>query len=177
MTQQGKLFEVSKNIDIVPSVNTMSLEVLRFSTSDDSTGGALFDTSNKRKFLAYTLEDEKRVEKITGETRIPAGTYSIDLRTVGGFHQKYRARFGIEFHKGMLHILDVPNFDYILIHCGNTDDDTAGCLLIGDTTVQNITREGFIGSSTEAYKRVYPPILYHLETGGEVKITYIDYDG
>ena len=38
----------------------------------------------KRKFLAYTLEDEYREEKVYGETRIPNGTYELGLRKVGG---------------------------------------------------------------------------------------------
>ena len=46
---------------------------------------------------------------------------------------------------GMLHVLDVPNFKYILIHCGNTDEDTAGCLLLGDTQENNLVKkDGFI---------------------------------
>ena len=63
----------------------MQLEVLRFSSEDDSTSGLLFDITNgNRKFLAYTLEDEYREEKEMHETRIPAGTYNVTLRTVGG---------------------------------------------------------------------------------------------
>ena len=153
----------------------MKLEVLRFSSGKDSTSGALFDVSNGRKFLAYTLEDEHRVSKKYGETRIPAGVYKIQLRTVGGFHQKYSTRFH-DIHKGMLHITDVPNFEYILIHCGNTDEHTAGCLLVGDTQNNNMVEEdGFIGRSTSAYKRIYPKIAEAVEKGEEVTITYIDY--
>tara|TARA_R110000824_G_scaffold80978_4_gene203440 strand:- start:67 stop:654 length:588 start_codon:yes stop_codon:yes gene_type:complete len=177
---KGNYFEESEDIDIVkiePQVNTMSLEVLRYSTNEDSTLGMLFDTSNKRKFLCYTLEDEKREVKLRYETRIPAGEYEISFRTEGGFHARYLSRYGKEFHKGMLQILDVPDFEYILIHCGNTEKDTAGCLLVGDTSIQNITKLAFIGSSVEAYKRIYLPIAHHLDTGGIVKITYIDYDG
>ena len=77
----------------------------------------------------------------------------------------------------MLHIVDVPGFDYILIHCGNTDEHTAGCLLVGDTQNNNMVEEdGFIGRSTAAYKRIYPKIAKALEQGEEVTITYIDYN-
>ena len=131
----------------------MKLEVLRISSEKDSTSGILFDTTNDKKFLCYTLEDEKRDEKVMGETRIPEGTYEIKLRTVGGFHQKYTKRFG-NIHRGMLHITSVPGFDYILIHCGNTDEHTAGCLLVGDSQENNqLIKNGFIGKSTQAYKR------------------------
>lgn len=155
----------------------MQLEVLRFSSEDDSTSGLLFDTTNgNRKFLAYTLEDEYREEKEMHETRIPAGTYNVTLRTVGGFHTRYTEKYG-DMHKGMLWVRDVPGFEYILIHTGNTDEHTSGCLLLGDSQTNNqIKEDGFIGSSVQAYKRVYPPIAKVLEDGGVVKITYTDFD-
>ena len=52
----------------------MKLEVLRFSSQSDSTLGLLFDVTNGREFLCYTIEDEARETKVMGETRIPAGT-------------------------------------------------------------------------------------------------------
>ena len=80
-------------------------------------------------------------------------------------------------HKGMLHVIDVPNFKWILIHTGNTDEHTAGCLLVGDSQENNtIIKDGFIGKSTNAYKRIYPPIAKALEEGEEVTIQYIDLD-
>ena len=154
----------------------MKLEVLRFSSDNDSTLGALFDVTEKRKFLCFTLEDEFREVKVSGETRIPSGTYNITLRTVGGCNQRYDDKFGTDFNKGMLWVRDVPGFEYILIHIGNTDDNTDGCLLVGDSQTQNITKNGFIGSSTDAYTRIYPPIADVLVDGGKVTITYIDYD-
>ena len=156
----------------------MQLEVLRFSSEADSTNGLLFDITNgQRKFLSYTLEDEYRKEKIMSETRVPAGTYNVTLRTEGGFYQDYTERFGSDFNKGMLWVRDVPGFEYILIHIGNTDENTSGCLLVGDTQNNNqITKDGFIGSSTNNYKRIYPPIAEVLSNNGIVSITYTDYD-
>lgn len=153
----------------------MKLQVLRISSQEDCTNGILFDVTNGAKFLCYGLEDEHRDIKISGETRIPAGTYKLKLRTVGGYHARYSKRFpGI--HKGMLEVTGVPNFSHILIHCGNDDDDTAGCLLVGNTQTSNLeTKDGFIGSSTAAYKKIYPPIAEALENGEEVTIEYIDY--
>tara|TARA_R110002012_G_scaffold10005_2_gene46567 strand:+ start:10067 stop:10531 length:465 start_codon:yes stop_codon:yes gene_type:complete len=154
----------------------MKLKVLRFSSQEDSTSGLLFlEEDDKLKFLCYTLEDEYRETKVMAETRIPAGSYEIALRKVGGFHQKYSKRFS-DIHRGMLHIIDVPNFEYILLHCGNTDEHTAGCLLVGDTQHNNsIDKNGFIGKSTQAYKRIYPTIASAIERGDKVKITYIDF--
>tara|TARA_R100000234_G_scaffold117531_2_gene96166 strand:+ start:1041 stop:1565 length:525 start_codon:yes stop_codon:yes gene_type:complete len=153
----------------------MKLEVIRFNKGVDSTNGILFDITDNRKFLCYTLEDESREEKVYGETCIPEGEYNIEFRKEGGYHNKYSKRFA-DIHKGMLHIVDVPNFEYILIHCGNTDEHTAGCLLVGDTQENNnIKTSGFIGKSTAAYMRIYPPIAKALESGEEVTITYRDF--
>ena len=152
----------------------MELEVIRFNKGVDATNGMLFDVTGDRKFLCYTLEDESREEKVWGETCIPNGTYEIRFRTEGGYHNKYSSRFQ-NIHKGMLEVCDVPNFKYILIHCGNTDEDTAGCLLVGDTQENNSTKTGgFIGKSTQAYQRIYPPIAKALDQGEAVSIAYRD---
>jgi hypothetical protein len=153
----------------------MKLEVIRFSSQNDSTLGLLFDVTNGRKFLCFTLEDEDRETKIMSETRIPAGIYDLKLRTVGGFHSRYSKKYG-SWHKGMIHVQNVPNFRYILWHTGNNDEHTAGCLLLGDTSQQNISKEGFIGGSTSAYKRVYPIIAKALKSGKQVRVKYIDFD-
>ena len=89
----------------------MKLEVLRFSSQVDSTSGILFEiTDIGRRFLCYTLEDERRAFKVRGETRVPAGTYEVGLRTEGGFHSRYDKKYpGV--HIGMLQVLDVPNFE------------------------------------------------------------------
>ena len=52
----------------------MKLEVLRFSSQKRDTLGLLFDITDGRRFLCFTLEDEDRDEKVMHETRIPAGT-------------------------------------------------------------------------------------------------------
>ena len=154
----------------------MKLKVIRFSSQKDSTSGLLFDTTDVTKFLCYTLEDERREEKVVAETRIPAGVYSILLRKEGGFHGRYTKKYG-DMHKGMLHVQDVPNFKWILIHTGNTDEHTAGCLILGDSQENNVLmKDGFIGRSVQAYKRVYPPIAEALENGEEVTIEYVDFD-
>ena len=154
----------------------MKLEVLRVSSDVDSSSGLVFDITNGRKFLCYSLEDEYRNDKVMHETRVPAGTYQIQLRKVGGFNARYAKKYG-DFHKGMLHVQDVPGFQYILIHTGNTDEHTSGCLILGDSQENNQSvTNGFIGRSGQAYSRVYPAIAAALETGEQVTITYTDYD-
>ena len=153
----------------------MNLKVLRFSSQSDSTSGLLFiEYSNYLEFICYTLEDEHRNIKVYGETRISSGTYKISLRTDGGMHKKYKQRFP-DIHKGMLWIQDVPHFDNILIHCGNTEKDTSGCLLLGDSQKNNISYpKGFVGDSSQAYQRIYPQITEALKNGKEVTIQLED---
>ena len=155
----------------------MKLELYRMSTGKDSTLGTLFLSTgkDKRKYLCFTLEDEHRDEKVMAETRIPAGEYEIKLRDFGGYHQKYSRRFK-DIHKGMLWLQDVPNFKYILIHCGNTEEDTAGCLLTGYGPKRVKGGEFELYNSTQAYFDVYPPVANHLADGGTVTIEIKDFD-
>ena len=163
-------FSVGKDIDIMGN-DERNLEVLRYSSAADSTLGILSENgADGREFLAYTLEDEFREEKVSAETRIPEGTYDVKLRTTGGFHSRYAAKFG-DWHKGMLHVQDVPGFEYILIHNGNTDEHTMGCLLVAYSSTQNITKDGFIGASVSAYERIYPSLAQWLLDGNILTIT------
>ncbi len=152
------------------------LEVWRYGSGHESSLGVLFMLrGNRRRFLCFTLEDEFRSVKKYGETRIPPGRYRLTLRRRGGFHQRYAERFP-DIHKGMLWLRDVPNFEYVLIHCGNTDDDTAGCILVGDMATQNVTSEGSLADSTAAYRRIYPTIAALLEAGETVWLQITDVD-
>jgi len=72
----------------------------------------------------------------------------------------------------------VPGFEFILIHTGNTDEHTSGCLIVGDSQENNtIIKDGFVGKSVNAYRRIYPKIAKAIDNGEEVTIEYIDYDG
>ena len=106
------------------------------------------------------------------------GTYKLKLREEGGFHNKYLNKYGKPFHKGMIWVQDAHGFEYILWHTGNTDEHTAGCLILGNTQTNNrIAKDGFIGSSVDAYKFVYPRVAAAIEAGLSVEVEYIDYDG
>ena len=123
-------------------------------------------------FECYTLEDQYQAVKVMHETCIPEGTYDIKFRTVGGFHTKYKERYG-NAHYGMLHLQDVPNFTYILIHAGNTDEHTSGCLIVGETQQDlDISDDGFIGHSGKAYTKLYNKVAKDLLLGKSVSIEY-----
>jgi hypothetical protein len=147
----------------------MDVDVVRYNNQEEFTDGLLFING---EFQVHALEDEFRTKKVYGETRIPKGRYRIQLRTEGGFHERYSNKFGEDFHKGMLHIVEVPNFEYVLIHIGNDDDDTAGCLLVGMTN--SADDAPFIGGSKAAYVKIYPIIKDAILRGEDVWINYYD---
>ena len=66
------------------------------------------------------LEDELRQVKVHGETAIPAGRYQIVLE------------FSPKFGRELLTLLDVPGFSKIRIHSVRDDDDTEGCIGVGN---------------------------------------------
>ncbi|MBP3510605.1 MAG: hypothetical protein J6K19_00995 [Prevotella sp.] len=71
--------------------------------------------------------------KIKGSTAIPAGRYKITLSVVSprfGQRAQYK-RIGGRLPR----LLDVPAFDGVLIHIGNTPEDTEGCILVGENKV------------------------------------------
>lgn len=149
----------------------MEIRVKRFTSDSDSTLSSVWID---RAFACFGLEDEYREEKVARETRIPKGKYVIGLRTWGGFHTKYSKRFPI-FHQGMLQVLDVPGFTEILIHIGNTDEDTAGCLLVGLNAISDYGNMS-IGNSRGAYLEFYPQVLAAIKRGEQVTIEYLDHD-
>jgi len=71
-------------------------------------------------YFCDTMEDVVRDVKIMHQTAIPYGTYKIILN------------YSNRFKRVMPRLLNVPGFDGILIHSGNTHQDTSGCLIVGD---------------------------------------------
>lgn len=147
----------------------MRILVYRYNSAEDHTNSIMLIDG---KFQCYGIEDEYRETKVKGETRIPDGIYNIEFRTEGGFHERYKKTYK-GWHKGMLWIKDVPNFEYILIHKGNSDEDTAGCYLVATS---NSGGENFSGGSGTAYKKIYPKIRNALKRGEKVSIQFATLD-
>ena len=97
---------------------------------------------------SMTVEQIKAIKK-PNETAIPTGTYKITLDT-------FSPRFGNKsFYKkvcgGKLpRILNIKGFDGVLIHCGNTNLDTSGCILVG----RNL-EVGKVLKSQETFEKLY----------------------
>jgi hypothetical protein len=125
------------------------------------------------RMVCFGLEDEYRAKKVKGETRIPAGSYPVRLRTEGGHHARYAERFR-DIHKGMLHIQDVPGFEFILVHCGNKESETQGCLLVGQSANTDWGRM-YVSRSTAAYRMLYAMVA-DAAARRELTIEFIDND-
>lgn len=145
----------------VPFFITMILTVKRESESNEWTQGKAYIDD---VYECYTLEDQTQIKKVMHETRIPAGAYKVKLREFGGHHEKYKLKFP-DFHKGMLWLQEVPGFKDILIHIGNTDDDSSGCILVGKGYLN-----GKITESTKAYISLYKKVVKAASEGNLVVI-------
>jgi len=113
----------------------MKLLLKRLHRTEHSTIGELHIDG---KFECYTLEDKEREVKIKSETAIPKGEYKVII------NQSNR------FKKLLPLLLNVPNFEGVRIHSGNSNHDTEGCILVGTTR-----SEDYIGNSRLAFEKLF----------------------
>lgn len=107
------------------------------------------------------VRDIEREGKVYGKTAIPYGTYKV---TLGVQSPKYSQRASYDWCKGYLpRLLNVPHFDGILIHAGNTAEDSAGCILVGENKVV-----GKVINSMATLKRLYGILK---EAGEDITLT------
>lgn len=146
-------------------IETTEYLLLRFNSARDSTLGAIFKWHKMFgwAFQCFILEDEKRVNLVKGETRIPEGRYELKLRTLGELHKKYAQKFPA-FHVGMIEVTNVPGRTAILFHTGNTDEDTAGCLLTGSGAEVLKDKNSKVSDSRIAYADLYPIIVKDIKS-------------
>jgi hypothetical protein len=113
----------------------MLITVKRLYKTENSTIGELLIDG---VFECFTLEDKERPVKIKGETAIPKGTYKVIINKSNRF-------------KRLLPLLiNVPNFEGVRIHSGNSNHDTEGCILVGQTRNKN-----YIGQSRKAFDKLF----------------------
>lgn len=123
-----------------------------------------------------TLEDKDRMlfkddpislirrTKVYGETAIPRGTYEVRMDIVS---PKYAA---VTWYKNlcggrMPRLMDVPGFEGVLIHPGNTAIDTLGCILVGRNT-----KVGQLTSSRDTFKALYRKMEAAWKRGEKITI-------
>lgn len=101
----------------------MKLKVERLWPKPSYTVGRLYVNG---EFFCNTLEDVVRdlpkEQKVYGQTAIPPGTYKVVYN------------YSPKFKRKLPRLLDVPYFEGILIHPGNTAADSAGCILVGNNS-------------------------------------------
>lgn len=107
-------------------------------------------------FFCNTIEDVVRAPgvKVYGETAIPFGKYKVVMR----YSPKYK--------KVLPLLLDVPMFDGIRIHSGNTQLDSLGCIIVGENKVK-----GKVINSRKTMDKLLK--LFELHKGEQHSITII----
>lgn len=137
----------------------MKLLLERYALGQKATLGKLYADDEQ---VCWTLEDVMREIagepvkewKLAGVTAIPVGTYKVITD------------YSVHFGKVLPHILDVPGFDGIRIHAGNTDEQTEGCILCGGKP----TGEDFIPNSRPTFEKIFALIEQAEQDGGEITI-------
>lgn len=133
----------------------------RYLFGDDFTLSRLYVDGDLFGQCPYTLEDVVREVpgkpvkdwKVPAETAIPVGKYRVVI--------DMSKRFG----KRMMHVLDVPGFEGIRIHSGNTSHDTEGCLITGK---ERDEKHGEVSGSRIACAALFDKVDKALNKGDDV---------
>lgn len=127
----------------------MRLSIKRFEFAKTYTVGKLYVNGT---FYCYTLEDTVRPkgEKIDGQTAIPTGTYTVIVDVSNRFKRR------------LPHVLNVPGFEGVRIHTGNSSADTEGCILLGSTW----SGKDYIQGS----KAAFDPLFAKMELEKEIQL-------
>lgn len=134
----------------------------------------------KGKFVCDGIEDEFRKVKVHGETRIPDGIYELKTRVSPKFSKKFKVdsefnlydptkRPELKDHE-LIWVTNVPNFNFILHHWGNTDDHTDGCYIVGYGRGK-VGCQPAVLDSQDTYKAYYKLVMPEIVKGGK----YIEY--
>lgn len=105
-------------------------------------------------YISDSIEDKVRVlnsieDKVYGETAIPAGEYDADIY--------FSKKFGYK----VIRLFDVPYFEGIYVHKGNTAKDSHGCILVGQND-----KKGWVSRPTEALNK----LIKAVEDADEIKV-------
>lgn len=149
----------------------MILTLKRIAKQPTYTIGRLFINN---VYFCDTLEDKDRdlsndmsleaikSQKVYGETAIPLGSYKIDMSTVS---HKFKSRSWAKLSGIVPRLLNVKGFEGVLIHPGNSTDDTLGCILVGQNTIK-----GQVTNSANTYKALYAKLEAAHKNGKTITI-------
>lgn len=140
------------------------------------------------KKLCCGVEDEVRTVKLFGEMCIPAGRYPLGLRNSPRFSHEYYTRDGVTLitaaayklltvktgykEHDTIWVQNIPGFQYVLFHWGNTDDDTDGCYIVGRSHAW-IGKQRGVETSRATYITLYAKIAAQIRAGNKY-ITYLN---
>lgn len=129
---------------------------LRLERAPSQHGATIGELTVDGAFECYTVEDVVRPVKIKGETAIPAGTYNVVITP------------SQRFKRDLPLLENVPGFDGIRIHPGNSSADTEGCILPGRTRTDRT-----VGESKVAFNALYGKIQQALNDGDRCEIEIV----
>ena len=134
----------------------LTIHIERFGYGLDSTLGKL-TLSGDDPWSCFIVEDEGRLTKVKGETAIPTGHYKVKLRK-----------------RGVLHLQNVPDFEYVYFHIGNKEKHTEGCLLPNVVPIALPNGE-FSGASSEpAYVALYKRCIAAYDNNEKVTVEIVE---
>jgi hypothetical protein len=148
----------------------MDLRLKRIARKDTYTIGKLYIDG---VYFCDTLEDTDRglkqslpasvnkAKKKVGATAIPTGKYQVTLKVKS---PRFSKKKQYDFCGGYLpRLINVPAFEGVLIHIGNTAKDTEGCILVGRNT-----KVGKVLESGVTFRALYAKLK---ESNGYIFIT------
>ncbi|EAJ3118290.1 DUF5675 family protein [Campylobacter jejuni] len=126
----------------------------------------VLDDDDKILFECFSLEEDKEGLESGKDLRIPEGNYNLKRHSPSRFENTLRS-ITKKDDDTMINVYndDVPSSRAILIHWGNTDKDTEGCILLGLTKDNN---NESIGQSRQACKEFYD--LMHGKNLEDIKL-------
>jgi hypothetical protein len=89
-------------------------------------------------------------KKVMHETAIPYGTYEIAMDVESPKYSNYnKYPWAKEFEGFLPRLLNVPEFEGVLIHVGNHAGHSSGCILVGENKVK-----GKVINSASIFKKI-----------------------
>ncbi|EKH7246861.1 hypothetical protein O8W49_000766 [Campylobacter jejuni] len=125
----------------------------------------VLDDEEKILFECFSLEEDKEGLESGKDLRIPEGNYNLKRHSPSRFENTLRSITKKDDTMINVYNDDVPSSRAILIHWGNTDKDTQGCILLGLTKDNN---NESVGQSRQACKEFYD--LMHGKNLEDIKL-------
>lgn len=133
----------------------MKIKIIRRYTGKTCVIGKfkVFNDDDKLIFECFSLEEDKEGVERNKDLRIPEGIYDLKRHSPSRFENTLRS-ITKKDDDTMINVYndEVPASRAILIHWGNTDKDTQGCILLGLTKDNN---NESVGQSRQACKEFY----------------------